>query len=63
LDFPPIEERVMSDWNDTVIAELRANGGTAPSMGGAPLLILHSVGAKSGKLLSPLLYRERVTTS
>ena len=53
----------MSDWNDTVIAELRANGGTAPSMGGAPLLILHSVGAKSGKLLSPLLYRERVTTS
>ncbi len=50
----------MSDWNDTVIAELRANGGTAPSMGGAPLLILHSVGAKSGQeRLSPLLYRER----
>ena len=32
----------MSDWNDTVIAELRANGGNAPSIGGAPLLILHT---------------------
>ena len=50
----------MSDWNDTVIAELRANGGTAPSMGGAPLLILHTTGAKSGQeRLSPLLYREQ----
>jgi deazaflavin-dependent oxidoreductase (nitroreductase family) len=50
----------MSDWNDKVIEELRANGGTAPSMGGAPLLILHTTGAKTGKeRLSPLLYRER----
>ncbi len=50
----------MSDWNDKVIEELRANGGNAPSMGGAPLLILHTIGAKSGQeRLSPLLYRER----
>jgi len=50
----------MSEWNDKVIAELRANGGTAPSMGGATLLILHTIGAKSGQeRLSPLLYRER----
>ena len=50
----------MSEWNDKVIEELRANGGTAPSMGGATLLILHTTGAKSGQeRLSPLLYRER----
>jgi deazaflavin-dependent oxidoreductase (nitroreductase family) len=50
----------MSDWNTKVIEELRANGGHAPSMGGATLLILHTIGAKSGKeRLSPLLYRER----
>ena len=50
----------MSEWNDQVIAELRENGGTAPSMGGATLLILHTTGAKSGQeRLSPLLYRER----
>jgi deazaflavin-dependent oxidoreductase (nitroreductase family) len=50
----------MNDWNQKVIEELRANGGNAPSMGGATLLILHTVGAKSGQeRLSPLLYRER----
>ena len=50
----------MSDWNQKVIDELRANGGNAPSMGGATLLILHTIGAKSGQeRLSPLLYRER----
>jgi deazaflavin-dependent oxidoreductase (nitroreductase family) len=50
----------VSDWNDNVIEELRANGGNAPSMGGAPLLILHTTGAKSGQeRVSPLLYRER----
>ena len=50
----------MSEWNDKVIEELRANGGSAPSMGGATLLILHTTGAKSGQeRLSPLLYRER----
>ena len=50
----------MNDWNQQVIEELRANGGNAPSMGGATLLILHTIGAKSGQeRLSPLLYRER----
>ncbi len=50
----------MSEWNDKVIEELRANKGTAPSMGGATLLILHTTGAKSGQeRVSPLLYRER----
>jgi len=50
----------VNDWNQKVIDELRANGGNAPSMGGATLLILHTIGAKSGQeRLSPLLYRER----
>jgi deazaflavin-dependent oxidoreductase (nitroreductase family) len=49
----------MSDWNTQVIEEFRANGGTVASMGGAPLLILHTTGAKTGQeRLSPLMYRE-----
>jgi deazaflavin-dependent oxidoreductase (nitroreductase family) len=50
----------VSDWNTKVIEEFRANNGSVPSFGGATLLILHTVGAKSGQeRLSPLLYRER----
>ncbi len=51
----------MSEWNDKVIAEFRANGGNVPSFGeGAPLLILHTTGAKTGQeRLSPLLYRQQ----
>jgi deazaflavin-dependent oxidoreductase (nitroreductase family) len=50
----------MSDWNKGVIEEFRANRGTVPSMGSAPLLILHTIGAKSGEeRLTPVLYRER----
>ena len=50
----------MSEWNDKVIEELRANGGKRRAFGGAPLLILHTTGAKSGQeRVSPLLYRER----
>jgi deazaflavin-dependent oxidoreductase (nitroreductase family) len=40
-----------TDWEDTLIADLRANGGR-PSSGplkGHPLLILMSTGAKSGQ--------------
>jgi deazaflavin-dependent oxidoreductase (nitroreductase family) len=58
--FRSEERGTMSDWNDKVIEELRANRGTVPSMGGATLLILHTTGAKTGQeRLSPLLYRER----
>jgi deazaflavin-dependent oxidoreductase (nitroreductase family) len=50
----------MSDWNLKVIEVLRANGGTAPSMGGMPLLILRATGARSGQPReTPILYRER----
>ena len=38
----------MSDWNDTVIAEFRANGGKVAQFGDAPMVILNTVGAKTG---------------
>ena len=40
----------MSDWNASVIEEFRANGGKVAQFGDAPLVILHTIGAKSGKL-------------
>jgi deazaflavin-dependent oxidoreductase (nitroreductase family) len=47
-----------ADFNDQVIAEFRANGGKAGGMfEGMPLLLLHNVGAKSGKAyVTPLVY-------
>ena len=38
----------MSDWNTQVINEFRANGGRVAQFGDAPLVILHTIGAKSG---------------
>jgi deazaflavin-dependent oxidoreductase (nitroreductase family) len=38
----------MSDWNANVIAEFRANGGKVAQFGDAPLVILHTIGARSG---------------
>jgi deazaflavin-dependent oxidoreductase (nitroreductase family) len=48
----------MSDFNDGVIEEFRANGGKAGGMfEGKPLLLLHNVGAKSGEAyVTPLVY-------
>jgi deazaflavin-dependent oxidoreductase (nitroreductase family) len=48
-----------NDWNQSVIEEFRANGGTVGGQfAGAPLLILHSTGAKSGQeRVIPLMYR------
>ncbi|MFN3219257.1 MAG: nitroreductase/quinone reductase family protein [Acidimicrobiales bacterium] len=40
----------MSDWNAQVIAEFRANGGKVAQFGDAPLVILHTIGAKSGEV-------------
>jgi deazaflavin-dependent oxidoreductase (nitroreductase family) len=47
------------DWNTKIIEEFRANGGkVGGNFEGAPLLILHSTGAKSGEeRLAPLMYR------
>jgi deazaflavin-dependent oxidoreductase (nitroreductase family) len=48
----------MSDYNQRIIEELRANSGQAPSWGGSsPLLLLHHRGARSGTdRVSPLAY-------
>jgi deazaflavin-dependent oxidoreductase (nitroreductase family) len=48
----------MSDWNANVIEEFRANGGKVGGpFEGAPLLLLHSTGAKSGQArVSPTMY-------
>ena len=50
--------RDMSDWNDKVIAEFRANDGKiGGQFEGAPLLLLHSTGAKSGQeRVNPMMY-------
>jgi deazaflavin-dependent oxidoreductase (nitroreductase family) len=47
------------DWNTKIIEEFRANGGkVGGNFEGAPILILHSTGAKSGQeRLAPLMYR------
>jgi deazaflavin-dependent oxidoreductase (nitroreductase family) len=47
-----------ADFNSQVIEEFRANGGKAGGMfEGKPLLLLHNVGAKSGKpYVTPLVY-------
>ncbi len=39
----------MSDWNQAVIEEFRATGGKVASFGDTPLIILHTIGAKSGE--------------
>ncbi len=51
----------MEDFNAEIIEEFRANGGKVGGMfEGAPLLILHSTGAKSGKTRThPMMYQKR----
>lgn len=48
----------MGDFNKAVIAEFRANGGkVGGNFEGAPLLILHTIGAKSGQVReNPMMY-------
>ncbi len=49
----------MSDWNAGIIDEFRANEGRVGGMfEGAPLLLLHHVGARTGtERVSPLMYQ------
>ena len=49
----------MSDWNAGIIEEFRTNEGNVGGMfEGAPLLLLHHVGARTGaEHLSPLMYQ------
>ena len=48
----------MSDWNSKVIEELRANDGRlGGQFEGAPLLLLHTQGAKTGReRVTPIMY-------
>jgi len=47
-----------NDWNTQIIAEFRANGGkVGGQFDGAPVLLLTTTGAKSGKQrLTPMMY-------
>jgi deazaflavin-dependent oxidoreductase (nitroreductase family) len=49
----------MADWNSGIIEEFRANGGKVSGpFEGAPLLLLHTKGAKTGaERVNPLMYR------
>lgn len=48
-----------ASWNDKIIMEFRANEGRiGGQFAGAPLLLLHSTGARSGlERVSPMMYR------
>ncbi len=50
----------MSDWNTKIIEEFRANGGAVGGQfAGAPLLLLHTVGARSGRRrVNPVMYQK-----
>ena len=49
----------MSDWNTHIIEEFRANSGkVGGQFEGAPLLLLHTTGAKTGQeRINPVMYR------
>jgi deazaflavin-dependent oxidoreductase (nitroreductase family) len=49
----------VSDWNAKIIEEFRANGGqVGGQFAGAPLLLLHTVGARSGQeRVHPMMYQ------
>jgi deazaflavin-dependent oxidoreductase (nitroreductase family) len=51
---------MMSDWNDKIIEEFRANSGrVGGNFDGAPLLLLHTVGARSGQSrVHPMMYQK-----
>ena len=49
----------MADWNSKIIEEFRANDGKVGGpFEGAPLLLLHTVGARTGQpRVNPMMYR------
>jgi deazaflavin-dependent oxidoreductase (nitroreductase family) len=53
----------LSDWNDKIINEFRTNQGrVGGGFEGAPLLLLHSTGAKTGaERISPMMYQQLPT--
>jgi len=53
-------ERTMSDFNQQIIEEFRSNRGkVGGQFEGAPLLLLHTTGAKSGaERVNPVMYQQ-----
>jgi len=48
----------MSDWNQKVIEEFRANDGKVAQFGDVPILLLHTTGARTGEeRVTPLAAR------
>lgn len=46
-----------SNWNETVIAEFRANDGKVAQFAGADLVVMHHVGRRSGtEYLAPVVF-------
>ncbi|HEX5495476.1 MAG TPA: nitroreductase/quinone reductase family protein [Mycobacteriales bacterium] len=53
-----MDKQQMLDFNARNIAEFRSQGGTLSSFGDAPMLLLTTIGAKTGKSrTSPVMYR------
>ncbi|MFV0460865.1 MAG: nitroreductase family deazaflavin-dependent oxidoreductase [Actinomycetales bacterium] len=50
----------VNDWNSQIIEEFRANGGAVGGQfAGAPLLLLHTTGARSGQSrINPMMYQD-----
>ncbi|MGD0851964.1 MAG: nitroreductase family deazaflavin-dependent oxidoreductase [Acidimicrobiales bacterium] len=50
--------KAVNDWNANIIAEFRSNEGkVGGQFEGAPVLLLHTKGAKSGKMrINPMMY-------
>lgn len=50
----------MNEWNQQIIKEFRANGGkVGGNFEGAPVLLLHTTGAKSGlERVNPMMYQD-----
>jgi deazaflavin-dependent oxidoreductase (nitroreductase family) len=50
----------MADWNSKIIEEFRANDGKVGGpYAGAPLLLLHTVGARTGQeRVNPMMYQQ-----
>lgn len=50
----------VSPWNQDIVDEFRANGGrVGGNFDGAPLLLLHTIGARSGhEHVTPVMYQD-----
>jgi deazaflavin-dependent oxidoreductase (nitroreductase family) len=49
-----------NDWNTRIVEEFRANGGkVGGNFAGAPMLLLHTTGARSGlERVNPMMYQD-----